>query len=119
MSLWESFQRNRRVSYRLNRDHPIVRAATEAGGEPVAELLRFVEETVPASRMSISDETDAPAQSEPFEGPEQAELMESLRRMYRKFREMGSTADEARKDLASMEPFYRYPALLGMLEEEV
>lgn len=118
VSIWESHQRNKRIIYRLNREHPIVNAAIKAGGEPVTELLRFIEETVPASRLTISDENDAVVQAEPFEGSEQTELLASLRRMYEMFRSLGFTAAEARKEVAIMEPFHRYPTLLGMLEEE-
>jgi hypothetical protein len=117
VTLWESHLRNRRVSYRLNRGHPLVKAACDAGGEAVSDLLRFIEETVPASRLTLSDENDSHVQAEPFES-EQAELLERLRRMYRKFRELGLTALETRQELAATDPFHRFPALIGMLEEE-
>lgn len=119
VTLWESHLRNRRVSYRLNRGHPLVKAACDSGGEAVSDLLRFIEETVPASRLTLSDENDTHVQAEPFEGSErQKELLEILRRRYSLFRELGYTALEAHQELAVMDPFHRFPGLIGLLDEE-
>ncbi len=120
VTLWECVAKNNRLHFHLNRQHPIVRAALDvAVGNEINDLLRFVEETVPAtSHQSTPDDNDTgTVPAEPFEGQEQAELLEALRRIYDRFIEAGVPPGEARRMLASMDPFHRYPALIGILEE--
>jgi hypothetical protein len=116
--LWESISKNNRLRYRLNRDHPVVKAAQGTGGEAVEELLRFVEETVPVASIPPTGDEETMVPAGPFEGQEQAELLQALRKIYGKFVTAGVTPDDARRTLASMDPFHRFPALIGMLEEE-
>jgi hypothetical protein len=115
--LWMGVLHNRRISFRLNRDHPIVQHALQEGGEAVSDLLRFLEETVPASRLNITDESESLSQTEPFED-NLTELTSLLRKRYAKMLSLGFPSHEAAKTLAHQDPFYKYPQLLSLLMEE-
>lgn len=116
--LWIGVLHNKRVSFRLNRDHPIVERALQGGGEAVSDLLRFLEETVPASRLNVTDQSESLTQSEPFE-EHLTELTLLLRKQYSSLRTLGFSSHEATKTLAHQDPFYKYPQLLSLLMEEV
>jgi hypothetical protein len=118
ISLWEAISKNNRIRFHLNREHPVVQAALAAAREPVEELLRFVEETVPASSGHPQDGDEGTIPAAPFEGQEQTELLSTLRKLYERFVDAGIPPEEARRTLATMDPFHRFPTLIGMLEEK-
>ena len=115
--LWTGVLQNKRISFRLNRDHPIVQHALQEGGEAVSDLLRFLEETVPASRLIVTDESESLSQTEPFED-NLTELTSLLRKRYAIMLSLGFPSHEAAKTLAHQDPFYKYPQLLSLLIEE-
>jgi hypothetical protein len=115
--LWDAKTLRGKVAYRVNRDHPVVRAAVEAGGSPVSTLLRLVEETVPVPTILQQGMEDPTALADPFESGQRAELLEAMRSTYRKFLAMGEDPQEARELLLHIDPFYRFPELIATLDE--
>ena len=118
--VWNRVVRRGKVSYRVNRDHPLVRQTLTSSNQHRAELealLRMIEETVPAPLISLDDSQSPDEQAGPFEGAARAEVEDLLRRTYVSLRSVGLSPSHARERLASTEPFNRFPELIAVLEE--
>jgi hypothetical protein len=119
--VWNRVVRRGKVSYRVNRDHPLVRQTLASSNQHRAEfeaLLRMIEETVPAPLISLDDSQNPDEQAGPFEGAATAEVEDLLRRTYISLRSAGLAPAHARERLAGTEPFNRFPELIATLEEE-
>jgi len=116
--VWDTRTKRGKITYHVNREHPVVRAALDAGGEPVDVLLRFVEETVPVPTILQHGMENPAAQSDPFENDARGELLKELRVTYQRLITIGESPEEARQVLAHMDPFYRFPEFIALLEKE-
>jgi hypothetical protein len=119
--VWAARIHDGAVSYRIDRDHPIVAdTLREAGdGRPALErVLRLVEETVPISSI-VMDSRDHPDSAKaPFEG-RQAEVERMLRDAYDAIVHHGGRPQDAVELLAVREPFDSHPELVAALAEDV
>jgi hypothetical protein len=118
--VWNRVVRRGKVSYRVNRDHPLVREILASGNQhrtEVEALLRMIEETVPAPLISLDDSQNPDEQADPFEGAALSEVEDLLRRTYLSLRSVGLSPSHARERLAGTEPFNRFPELIATLEE--
>jgi hypothetical protein len=115
--LWNTLVKNGRTFYRLNRKHPIVAASIQAAGDPtvVKALLRLVEETVPVPHIYITNAEQPHSHAEPFEGVSSTQIRAVMQRVFDALIAAGHSAAEARRTMAHMDPFDRFPELLETL----
>jgi hypothetical protein len=116
---WLPVTANGTTTYRVNRAHPAVRQALETAGQPVEDMLRVVEETVPVQRIWLDAVENGEMQREAFAEVVPAEIEELARRMLNHLTgRVGMTRAVALSTLRSTEPFQIYPALINALESE-
>jgi len=117
---WQEFKdRSGEVRLRLNRDHPI--AANSLKG-PVAQkraverVLKFVEETLPTSLIGIRLAEALDKQATPYES-RQDELVKLLHYALDTMTSAGASPSAALDDLALIEPFCNFPAIVEALRD--
>ena len=118
--LWNQKARHGRVSYEINRDHPLVQQSLAACSDksPLRALLRLVEETVPVPLITITDREKPDQTLGPFETAKAPEIIEVMRAAFAALRETGYSPKEAIARLRTMEPFPRFPAELEAFVEK-
>ncbi len=118
--LWEQRAKHHQVSYRLNREHPLIRAAAAACSDKakLRALLRLIEETIPVPLITITDREKPDQTIGPFESAKEDEVLDVMRQVFAALRTGGLSRPEALKRLAHFEPFPRFPALLATVAEE-
>jgi SH3-like domain-containing protein len=107
---WNVKRNDGRIVLRINRKHPLVKAAMdEQGSDPhvIRSLIRLLEETVPVTALRMLHETDTVDDPEPFGGSGLAapETVEIGRQVYEVLLGQGRSPEDARRVLSSMPPF--------------
>lgn len=118
--LWEQVSKHNRVSYRLNRDHPLLQQVRAASADvpKLSALFRLIEETVPVHLITITDRERPDQTVGHFEAAKEAEILDVMRQVFAALRASGLSQKEAVSRLGSMEPFPRFPQLLQTIAEE-
>ena len=118
--LWHQKARHGRVSYQINRDHPLVRQSLAASGDkaPLLALFRLMEETIPVPLITITDREQPDQTLGPFEAAKTPEVIEVMREAFHALRATGYSPKEAMTRLQTMEPFPRFPAELQAFAEK-
>lgn len=118
--LWEQNAKHNHVSYRLNREHPLLKQvrATCADVPKLTALLRLIEETIPVPLITITDREKPDLTVGPFECSKEAEILDVMRQVFASLRASGLSRNEALQRLAHFEPFPRFPELLHVIEED-
>lgn len=118
VSLWNKNLHHGKISYQINRDHPLISDILKVGGETarrVKLLLQLVEETIPVPTILIDSMEKPDALSKPFERDVPAVKL-VLREAFESLIEGGQSPTEAKARLATLEPFTFFPELLDSLE---
>jgi hypothetical protein len=117
--VWEQRARHDQVFYRINRDHPLVKAAfTESNNKStLTALLRMVEETVPVPLIMVTDREKPDRTMGPFEGAKGSEVLAIMEKAYEALIASNYSAGDAFDRLCGMEPFSRFPAELQTVAE--
>lgn len=119
---WEKVTKHGKISYRVNREHPMVsRALTvpQKHRSDIHALLRLIEETVPTALIAI-DSSERPGEhSGPFETSTDREVREVMMTVYRALLSSGLSRDEARNRISMMEAFSSHPELVASLDESL
>lgn len=104
-----------KISYRINRDHPIVVAALSCSSEKATTnaLLRLIEETLPKEQIWLDNQESVESRTDPFEGLDRKEISAVLKELYTFLKSTGLSNAEVRERLASMEPFNHFPSLVN------
>lgn len=113
--VWNREQRNGRIRYRVNRDHPVVKAllrSDDTARSRRAAALRLIEETVPIPLIAIDHAETPDQQATPLEGVSVAEVRELVIEMRSQLFAAGLKGRELTMALLSMEPFDRYPEIV-------
>ncbi|MGI8998496.1 MAG: ATP-binding protein [Candidatus Limnocylindria bacterium] len=116
--VWQQRVTRDKVHYRINRDHPLVHQVRESAvsGDTVDALLRLVEETVPTTLITMSQNESESTQANAFETAP-SDVVNVLREVYAAMVKTGHSSREAIERLAAMEPFGRYPdAVAGLAD---
>lgn len=118
--LWEQTAKHNQVSYRVNRDHPLVKQVRAACSDApkFSALLRLIEETIPVPLITITDREKPDQTVGPFETSKESEILEVMRQVFASLRASGLSRKEALLRLAHFEPFPRFPELLQTIQEE-
>lgn len=121
--VWQSQRFSGGMRYRIDTDHPAVRAVLDdaRGLAPqVLAMLRVIEETVPVQRIWIDTAEDRETPRTGFAGEPPAAVMEVLTVMYRNMVTLkGMSPTLARNRLLLTEPFQNYPELVASLPDDL
>lgn len=110
------------LRYRIDRDHPAVRAVLDDAGAlapQIQAMLRIIEETIPVQRIWLDTTEMHEAPRTGFSGEPPAEIAAILSVMYRNmvFRK-GLSPALARERLLGTEPFNNHPELVAALPDK-
>jgi hypothetical protein len=119
MLLWEPQAKHDKMSYRVNREHPLVRGAVANAGDQSAlnALLRMLEETIPLQHISIESAERPDVHPMPFEGASEKQIRDVIVQTYEVLRSAGHSATEAKAKLQTLWPFELFPSLVASIEE--
>lgn len=118
--LWEQRSRLSKISYSLNREHPLIRQVAAGCKEPkdLRALLRLIEETIPIPLITITDREQPDRTTAPFDQAKSTEILEIMRAVLSSYSTSGMRSADALSLLARTEPFQNHPELLQTLSEE-
>ena len=108
MFVWQRRVRSQRVSYVINREHPLVKDALQTDAVDNAtlnRLLRLIEEYIPVQQIWVDAAEGDETQNQPFESAACEEVIEMIRMLYRAYRLNGMSHTEAIGRLSSTEAF--------------
>ena len=104
--VWQRSVRRQRVSYVINRDHPLIKSVLD--GEAVYPkdlrwILRLIEEYVPVQQIWVDAAEGDESQSQPFESAANQEVIGMIQALYHALTESGLSHSEALNKLAAIE----------------
>ncbi len=119
---WQADHTAAGVRYRIDRDHPAVRAVLETEKPLIADvraMLRVIEETVPVARIWLDTTEQRETPRTRFEGQDTDAVQAVLRTVYANLiGPRGLSPAEARRRLLQTDPFHQYPDLVAALETD-
>ena len=104
--VWTRRVKEKKISYVINREHPLVKdaiSARQVETRRVQQLLRLVEEYVPIQQIWIDLAEGDESGSVPFESAKDREIVALIRAMYTAFTRAGLTHTAALERLAATE----------------
>ena len=117
VAMWQQRLRHGKISYEVNRQHPIV---AEAIANPtkanVRALVKVVEETIPLPLIAISNTERPEDQSGPFETMPSKQVSDLAIQTYDVFRRRGEEHRSARDRVLATDPFQYFPELIEILD---
>lgn len=118
--LWTPLAKNSKTFYRLDREHPLVKAALASTNDrkTLEALLKLIEHTVPLPHITITNSENPDQLAGPFEGVREAEIREVMLRCYHALRRQGSSHAEARNALGLLHGFQEFPHVIQAIHEE-
>lgn len=117
----ERRDRDQNISYRVNRENPVVqsiRAEFPTKSTAIERLLKFVEETVPLTQISVQLAKSIDSTTAPY-SEDTAGLYRLLRFTYDQMLEAGGQQEEVFTILSTSEPFTMHPEMIAVLKEEI
>lgn len=115
--MWQQRVRHGKVSYEVNREHPVVLEAVEnPTTKTVRALVKIVEATIPVPLIAIDNAERPEEQAGPFEGVSSKQVSELAVQTYESFRRRGTTHAAARERVLSTDPFQYFPELVEVLD---
>lgn len=106
--VWLRKVRSQKVSYVINREHPLVKEVLQAksiSDTDVARLLRLIEEYVPVQQIWVDAAEGDEVHCRPFESATSEEIRSFITMLYQAYRLSGISHSEAVKRLGSAEAF--------------
>lgn len=121
---WRAEHFNGGMRYRIDPDHPAVKAVLEEAGTlriQIQAMLRVIEETVPVQRIWLDTTEGKEVPRTGFSGAAPSEVLAVLEPMYRNMvRKKGISPALAKEQLLRTEPFHDYQEMvLGLPEEGI
>jgi hypothetical protein len=117
--VWQQLTKRGKFSYRVNREHPLVREALSSDSVVVESLIRMIEETVPVPLLTITNSEHPDQHCPPFEGSSAKEIQKLLSLVYEAMLDSKVTPTVALERLRTMEPFDRFPELVETFKEQL
>jgi hypothetical protein len=116
---WEPVARHNKMSYRLNREHPLLKRALAASTDRPAfnAFLRLVEETVPHPHITIENAERPGSLTGPFDHVRESDVRHIMEQAYDSLVATGYGAKEAIDRLRTIWPFELFPSLLETISE--
>lgn len=117
-SVWLAELRRGKTIFRINRDHPVVKALSSDGdsGKAVAALLRLVEETVPRASIYIREAEAPQQQPAPFEDAKDQEVRQMLADLYLGLIDSGRSHKQAIVTVGGLQVARDRPHLVELLD---
>lgn len=119
--VWQRHVRANKVSYVINRDHPLVKDALDSHSisqHQFRQIIRLIEEYVPIQQIWVDMAEGDEAQSRPFQAAKEQELVGLIRALYTALITSGMPHDEALERLATTEAIGdRYELVEPTVEE--
>ena len=116
---WVARRSPRGTSYRIARDHDLVRAVIDRAGplrRDLEAMLKLIEETVPVQRIWLDTAEDKETPVNDFSESAEDDVREVIEALFETLTEVrGLNADTAKARLLRTSPFDRYPALVAAL----
>ncbi len=116
--MWQQRVRHGKITYEINRDHPVVK---DAIGNPSAATIRTLvqvaEETVPIPLISIANAEHSHDHATPFEGANTKNVADIALAVYDSFRQRGIDHAAARQRVLSTDPFQYFPELVEVIDK--
>jgi hypothetical protein len=122
--MWQQKVSHGKISYRINRQHPLIRRILSDDHPDRSALnasLRLIEESVPVPLIILNKSQKPESEAMPFEQAESGEVYELAIQIYQALIQTGVSREEAINRLYRMEPFNRLsefianlPAILDM-----
>jgi hypothetical protein len=85
----------------------------------VEQMLRMVEETVPAPLLAITHSEHPDQHSSPFESASDKEVLVLMNAVYHSMQESKITSKTALERIGVMEPFDRFPEIVQVFKESL
>ena len=101
--VWNRQVKRGRVSYVINREHPLVRDALGADSRRLQQILRLVEEYVPVQQIWVDMAEGDESQFQPFESAREREIVGLIEALYSALIKAGLNHKEALERLGSTE----------------
>lgn len=121
LQAWRSEKFSGGMRYRVDTDHPAVRAVLDDAGvllPQVRAMLRIIEETVPVQRIWLDTAENREAPRTGFAGEDSEAVIGVLAILYRNMVVLkGMSPTLARSRLLLTEPFQNYPELVAALPD--
>lgn len=119
--MWQLVSKHDRVSYKLNRDHPLLARALSTSNDRGAldALLRVVEETVPVAQIAIQSSEKPTGFIGPFDATPDPQIREVMLQALKALIASGYSRAQAVEHLATLWPFELHPALLQAVSEMI
>lgn len=118
--LWIDHKRGDKWFHIINRKHPLIEKAKQLAHQnpekAIETLLKFIEETIPVKSIYIKEAEEPEAQGRPFEGSDNIEILNMMKRIYEGLIEQGKSIEEAKTIIVNLEPFNLYPEYLPNLD---
>jgi hypothetical protein len=117
--VWHEKLRHRKRFFEINREHPLVSTllnSLKGKTTELNQLLRFIEETVPVSLITIKESEEPELQGQPFEETDQEPVRKVMKQMYDHLRKDGRSSDQAKAIILNIEPFQLYPEFIEYLK---
>lgn len=118
---WRSVYKDGRVSYRIDRSHPLVKDILRIDPKYrslLEALLRILEETVPVQQIWLDTSERPEDHSRPFETDSKQDVYRVMQMTYHALRKTeGLTAEAARRRLSSMDAFIDYPEMVATISD--
>ncbi len=120
--VWEQKVRHGKISYRVNREHPLIAGLLEEAKphrNTIKALLRLVEETVPVPLIVLTSAEKPDQAASPFEAAPSSEIYAVMIELFTALRRSGLSERQAIEKLRMMEPFDRFPEYVENLPETI
>lgn len=117
-TLWNEKIRHGKRFYEINQEHPFIKNILSKGDiekKDISTLLKFIEETVPVSLITIRESEQPEIQGQPFEGIDHEPIRIAMKQMYNSLIAKGRTDDQAKGMILSIEPFNIYPQYIDSI----
>lgn len=115
--MWQQRVRHGKVSYEVNREHPVVLEAVQnPTTKNVRALVKIVETTIPLPLIAIDNAERPEEQASPFEGVSSKQVSDLAVQTYESFRRRGIPHAAARERVLTTDPFQYFPELVEVLD---
>jgi hypothetical protein len=122
LQAWRAEHFGGSVRYRINEEHPAVKAVLEEPGDlgpQIRAMLRIIEETIPVQRIWLDAGDSATSHRQPFAGESHEAVNAVMTVVFRNLiQRKGLSPAAAKAQLRRTEPFFSYPELIAGLPDD-
>jgi hypothetical protein len=117
--LWIEHKRGHKWFYRINRGHPIIGQTKDQlkidPDKAVEQLIRFIEETIPAKSIYIKEAEEPEGEGKPFESTDHELIRKVMQEMYDSLKSHGKNDMQAKAIILNIEPFNHFAHYIEFL----